>query len=156
MPAQTMPPTAPARTRSGKKAQRFTGIWLAVTTSASPPPRMPPTRNCPSAPMFQTLARKASPSPTAQRMSGVALSPSSVRARVPLQGLTRKISSPRTGSFPSSAKRVAATTTVMAMATTGESTLQSRDGAGRASSRITPPPPPRPRCRATARSSTRR
>ena len=56
-PAQAAPASAPARITSGKKTQRLIPTSAVVTQSASPPPPMAPMRNCPSAPMFQTLER---------------------------------------------------------------------------------------------------
>ena len=51
---------------------------LSPKASATPPPAMAPMASCPSAPMFQTLARKPMAMPTATGSSGVAFSPSSV------------------------------------------------------------------------------
>ena len=55
--AQAAPPSAPASMRSGKKSGWGMATPAVVTHSASPPPPTAPMRNCPSAPMFQTLER---------------------------------------------------------------------------------------------------
>jgi len=57
MDAQAAPPSAPASVTSGKNSQRFMPTPAAVTHSATPPPVIAPTRNCPSAPMFQMFER---------------------------------------------------------------------------------------------------
>ena len=74
--AQATPPSTPA-SRMG------TTISLVLPASAciaTQPAASAPATNWPSAPMFQTLARKATASPSAISTSGVAFSPSSPSA----------------------------------------------------------------------------
>ncbi len=71
--AHSAPPTAPPTTISGSSS----GLVLPSKYNAMPPPAIAPTMYWPSAPMFQTLARKPTARPTAISISGVALSSSS-------------------------------------------------------------------------------
>ena len=71
--AQSAPPIAPATIISGSSS----GLVLPSKYSAMPPPAIAPTMYWPSAPMFQTLARKPTARPTAISISGVALRKSS-------------------------------------------------------------------------------
>ena len=76
MPAHTMPPAMPATRMPA------TIHWLVSlsASSATPPAAMAPNTNCPSAPMFHTLARKHTARPSAMISSGVALTISSPSA----------------------------------------------------------------------------
>ncbi len=74
--AHAMPPSTPAISTA-------TSIHFPVcgpANSAMPPPAIAPSSNWPSAPMFHTLARKHTASPSAMRISGVAFTPNSVNA----------------------------------------------------------------------------
>ena len=71
-----MPPSTPAASSAGTIQAPVS--LLAI--SATPPAAMAPMTNCPSAPMFQTLERKHTASPSAMSSSGVALTMSSPRA----------------------------------------------------------------------------
>jgi len=71
--AQAMPPSAPARHMAGR-IQKPASVQVA---SATPVPAIAPAMYWPSAPMFQTFARKPTDSPVAIRMSGPALTRSS-------------------------------------------------------------------------------
>ena len=71
-----MPPATPA-SRTGSTIHRLlSGVAVSATPVAATAPRM----NCPSAPMFHTLERKLTASPSAISSSGVALSSSSPTA----------------------------------------------------------------------------
>jgi hypothetical protein len=76
MPAQTMPPAMPA-TRIAATIQE--PVVLSAM-SATPPAAIAPNTNCPSAPMFHTLERKHTASPSAMMSSGVAFTISSPSA----------------------------------------------------------------------------
>jgi len=76
MAAQNMPPSSPAN----KTSTTYTAGLSGVARKATPPAKMAPMMNCPSAPMFQMLARKHTARPSAIRISGVALSVSSEMA----------------------------------------------------------------------------
>ena len=91
--------------------------------------------NCPSAPMFHTLARKHSARPSAIRISGVALMDSSDRAYRFLTGSTKNICRPRHGSLPSRLNSTTPISIVNASASSGEASDISFEGCGRASSR---------------------
>ena len=73
--AQAMPPATPQTSISGSSQNPS----LSWNNSAMPPPVMAPSTSWPSAPIFQTLARKPMDSPMAQRTSGVAFTISSER-----------------------------------------------------------------------------
>ena len=76
IPAQTMPPATPASRMTGT-IQRPVSL---PASSATPPAATAPMMNWPSAPMFQTLERKHTASPSAITSSGVALTISSPSA----------------------------------------------------------------------------
>ena len=114
--AHNMPPTTPAR---------ITGTTihapvLLSASSATPPAKIAPRMYCPSAPMFQTLERKHTASPSAMISSGVALTSSSPTAYPLLIGCQKNISRPRSGSFPSATNRMIPITTVITSASSGE------------------------------------
>ena len=73
MAAQAMPPRAPATTMAGSSRL----LVLFGKCRATAPAARAPTSSWPSAPMFQTLARKPTESPTAQSIRGVAFRNSS-------------------------------------------------------------------------------
>src|SRR4051812_10100625 len=83
--------------------------------------------NCPSAPMFHTLARKAIARPSAIIASGVALMASSLSARPSRSGSTKNIASARAGGLPSAANSTAPVATVIASAASGDSSAAARD-----------------------------
>ena len=68
-----MPPSMPSSIISGSTSGDC-HWWARIGMAA---PAMAPSVNWPSAPMFQTLARKQTASPTPIRTSGVALTTSS-------------------------------------------------------------------------------
>ena len=74
--AQAMPPSTPASS-TAPTIQRPLSL---SASSATPPAAMAPMMNWPSAPMFQTLERKHTASPSAISSSGVALTLSSPSA----------------------------------------------------------------------------
>ena len=76
----------------------------------------------PSAPMFQTLARKPTASPQAMRISGEAFSSSSESPLSELSGAMKNACSVAKGSWPSPAKSTAPTTRVSAVAAIGAAT----------------------------------
>ncbi|KAF1041242.1 MAG: hypothetical protein GAK34_03021 [Delftia tsuruhatensis] len=76
MPAQTMPPSMPATRMAGT----IQGPVVLSASSATPPAATAPITNWPSAPMFHTLERKHTASPSAISSSGVALTASSPSA----------------------------------------------------------------------------
>ncbi len=80
---------------------------------------MAPTVNCPSAPMFQTLARKPMAKPTAHSTSGVALTISSPMPRLDDTGSMKKACSALTGSKPSSRNSTKPLNRVSATASSG-------------------------------------
>ena len=80
-----MPPAAPAAHISGRIHQPS----ICQVASATPVPARPPITYCPSAPMFQTLARKPIESPIAIMISGAALTPRSCHLRAVTSGETK-------------------------------------------------------------------
>ncbi|OQC07814.1 MAG: hypothetical protein BWX79_01808 [Alphaproteobacteria bacterium ADurb.Bin100] len=116
MPAQAMPPATPA-IRMASTIQRPVSL---SASSATPPAEIAPITNCPSAPMFQTLERKHTASPSAITSSGVALTISSPRAYGVLTGSQKKTCRPLTGSLPSAMNRATPISTVMTSASSGE------------------------------------
>jgi hypothetical protein len=76
MPAQTIPPKTPA-TITAATIQRPVSLSASMAT---PLAAIAPTMNWPSAPMFQTFERKQTARPRPIRISGVALTASSVSA----------------------------------------------------------------------------
>ena len=76
MAAHSMPPSTPAsRMRTTTKRP-----LASVACMATPPPKMAPRMNWPSAPMFQRFERKQTARPSAMSTSGVAFTASSDRA----------------------------------------------------------------------------
>ena len=73
--AQRQPPAMPASTMSGRSHAPST----FQKASATALPASPPITYCPSAPMFQTPARKPKERPRAMSTSGVALMSISLR-----------------------------------------------------------------------------
>jgi hypothetical protein len=71
-----------------------TRVDSRVASSATPPPAIAPAISWPSAPMFQTLARKHTASPTPHRISGVAFKPSSAQPRRVASGSSRNVRNP--------------------------------------------------------------
>ena len=71
--AQAMPPQTPSTIISG----RTSGDCHSVARTGMAAPTTAPMVSCPSAPMFQMLARKQTASPAAISTSGVALTTSS-------------------------------------------------------------------------------
>ena len=71
--AHNAPPIAPATTIAGNNH----AVRLVEERSATPLAAAAPMMNCPSAPMFHTLARKPTARPIAISISGVALRNSS-------------------------------------------------------------------------------
>ncbi len=69
--AGIIPHTAPARNPAKNMAGRSQGSGRPENR-ATPVAATAPARICPSAPMFQNWARKATTSPTPHRMSGIA------------------------------------------------------------------------------------
>ena len=82
-----MPPRMPASIIAGR-IQRPVSPQVA---SATPPPAMAPMVSWPSAPMFQTLARKPTARPTAIMISGAAFTPSSESPFRLSSGETKKL-----------------------------------------------------------------
>jgi hypothetical protein len=76
MAAHNMPPSTPAIRMATTMARGESGVACIAT----PPAKIAPRMYWPSAPMFQTLARKHSARPSAIRISGVALTPISLHA----------------------------------------------------------------------------
>ncbi len=83
--AHAIPPSTPAQSITGKANLPS----AAPQKSATPPPAMAPRVSCPSAPMFQTFARNPCASPSAQSISGVALSSSSPMPYADVSGSTK-------------------------------------------------------------------
>ncbi len=75
MAAQAMPPNAPATIIAG----RIQKPSRSPAASATPPPKMAPRMNWPSAPIFQTLARNPIARPTPISTSGAAFTESSAQ-----------------------------------------------------------------------------
>jgi len=73
MAPHAMPPTAPATIIAGSSSE----LSLSAGCKASPVAAMAPIVSCPSAPIFQTLPRNPTASPTAISTSGDALTSSS-------------------------------------------------------------------------------
>ena len=71
--AQAMPPSTPASAIAGSTKAPST----SYSASATALPAIAPTISCPSAPMFQTCARKPIDSATPIMTRGAALTPSS-------------------------------------------------------------------------------
>src|SRR5438477_8557980 len=129
--AHNMPPATPA----SRIAITIRRVVSLSAINATPPARIAPITYWPSAPMFHTFDRKHTDRPSAMISSGVALTISSPRRAPELTGSHRNTSSPRTGSLPNAANSATPMTTVSASASSGEATLQARDGSGRCSSR---------------------
>src|SRR4051812_32610973 len=125
-----MPPTAPATTIAGSSH----APWPSWNSSASPLDAMAPTVSCPSAPMFQTLARKPTASPIAISTSGAAFSASSASPLTLLTGATKKAWNAAAGSLPISENSTKPLATVSSAAITGDAHIIAREGAARASS----------------------
>ena len=115
-PAQAMPPSTPA----SKMAGTIHGPVVLSASSATPPATTAPITNWPSAPMFHTLERKHTASPSAMSSSGVALTMSSPKAYCDLIGSQKNTCKPRTGSLPSAMNRAMPMSTVTANASSGE------------------------------------
>src|SRR5262249_7790308 len=120
--AQTMPPAMPATSSATTTQRPAPGPATSTTPVAAIAPRM----YCPSAPMFQTLARNAMARPSAIIASGVALIASSLSARPSRSGSTKNIASARAGGLPSAANSAAPIATVIASAASGDSSLATR------------------------------
>src|SRR2546430_628562 len=118
-----MPPAAPAAS-SATTTQRPTP---GPASSTTPVAAIAPVMNCPSAPIFHTLARKAMARPSAIIASGVALMASSLSARPSRSGSTKNMASARAGGLPSAANSTAPIATVIASAATGDSSAAARD-----------------------------
>src|SRR5262249_48971399 len=86
-------------------------------------------------PMFHTLERKHTASPSAISTSGTALTVSSESAYALFTGSMKNTCRPRSGSLPSKANSVTPTTTVTSSASSGEPTDHAPERCGRASSR---------------------
>src|SRR5262249_60784544 len=97
---------------------------------------MAPSVYCPSAPMFQTLARNPSDRPTAISTRVAALTNNSGRGVGFASGATKNVCSEATGSLPRTAKMTAAVTNVSSRANTGEPQVQNGEWRPRGSSRM--------------------
>ena len=75
--------------------------------------------NWPSAPIFQTPARKPKESPTAIRINGVALTIISERVKVSVRGSKKMVAIAANGFSPSTAKRTSPNMIVKITAKTG-------------------------------------
>ncbi len=96
------------------------GPVVLSASSAMPPAATAPITNWPSAPMFHTLERKHTASPSAISSSGVALTMSSPIAYCVLIGSQKNTCRPRTGSLPRAANSRTPISTVKASASSGE------------------------------------
>ena len=95
--AQAAPASIPASAMTTTIAPDVVGPACIATAVAPIAPMM----NCPSAPMFQTLARKQIASPSATSTSGVALTASSLHASGPRIGSMKNSTRARPGGSPS-------------------------------------------------------
>src|ERR1700676_5430427 len=132
MAAQAIPPSAPNSIIVGSSQ-----TWPPLPKrSASQPEQMAPIVYMPSAPMFQTLARKPTARPSPIRIRGDALSSHSETPFAELKGSMKKIRKVEIGFKPSARKNGALTSTVSTSAMTGAPRLMKRKGSVRGSSWI--------------------
>ncbi len=97
-----MPPSKPATSAAGKA----NAPSEPAQKSATPPPVIAPTVNCPSAPMFHTFARNPMASPNAHSMRGVAFSNNSPTPYTDATGSTKNKYSASSGLRPSAANTI--------------------------------------------------
>ena len=101
---------------------------VSLHIRATAPPAMAPATSWPSAPMFQTLARKHTTRPTEQSSNGVILTHTSAQPLRLSSGEMKKVTRASTGSLPSAAKITAPATTVSRSASAGDSQRRLRAG----------------------------
>src|SRR5277367_6857053 len=127
-----MPPKIPARIISGMTQKPC----ASGRAKATPAPASAPMMYCPSAPMFQILARFPSERPSAMMMSGAALVATSCHLYEATTGVMKVSEIARGPSKPINWKMIAPSSIVRSTEATGVATCMKRLGVSRFSSRM--------------------
>src|SRR5262245_5972742 len=114
MAAQAMPPRTPASSINGKAQPPSDEV-----NNAMPDPAMAPMVSWPSAPMFQTFARKPMANPNAHNISGVAFKANSPRPYTEDSGSTKNTLKPTQGLLPNIVNKMKPVSSMAAAASNG-------------------------------------